>query len=209
SSSRRGRRTRTAGGWSRPLTLDVGLQALEHLLPIRGELLGVSLLAAAQWADFKYIRDQLNLSDSALSKQLSALESVGYVEIHKGFVGKRPRTSANLSKAGRQAFEQHAAALQQILASSQQQVDPRADGAGRPADTRPLSCRVFADPSAPYEPALVGISATENPHTPKLGTLSLIIQTGSIGRATPSGAGLNSQATRRMATSAHVTTGTT
>ena len=49
----------------------------------------VSLLAAAQWADFKYIRDELGLSDSALSKQLSTLESAGYVEIRKGFVGKR------------------------------------------------------------------------------------------------------------------------
>lgn len=28
----------------------------------------VSLLAAAQWADFKYIRDELGLSDSALIK---------------------------------------------------------------------------------------------------------------------------------------------
>ena len=80
----------------------------------------VALLAAAQWADFKYIRDELGLSDSALSKQLSTLESAGYVEIRKGFVGKRPRTSASLSQAGRQAFDQHVAALQQIIARSQQ-----------------------------------------------------------------------------------------
>ena len=87
----------------------------------------VSLLAAAQWADFKYIRDELALSDSALSKQLSTLESAGYVEIRKSFVGKRPRTSASLSTAGRQAFEQHVAALQRIIARSQQNGD-----AGRP-----------------------------------------------------------------------------
>jgi DNA-binding MarR family transcriptional regulator len=80
----------------------------------------VSLLAAAQWADFKYIRDELGLSDSALSKQLSTLESAGYVEIRKRFVGKRPRTSASLSEAGRHAFEQHVAALQLIMARSQQ-----------------------------------------------------------------------------------------
>jgi DNA-binding MarR family transcriptional regulator len=80
----------------------------------------VSLLAAAEWADFKYIRDELGLSDSALSKQLSTLESAGYVEIRKRFVGKRPRTSASLSPAGRRAFEQHVAALQRILARSQQ-----------------------------------------------------------------------------------------
>ena len=54
----------------------------------------VSLLAAAEWADFKFIRDELGLSDSALSKQLTALEAAGYVDIRKSFVGKRPRTSA-------------------------------------------------------------------------------------------------------------------
>ena len=83
----------------------------------------VSLLAAAQWADFKYIRDELGLSDSALSKQLSTLESAGYVQIRRRFVGKRPRTAASLSKDGRQAFDQHVAALQQIIARSQQNGD--------------------------------------------------------------------------------------
>jgi DNA-binding MarR family transcriptional regulator len=85
----------------------------------------VSLLAAAQWADFKYIRDELGLSDSALSKQLSTLESAGYVEIRKSFVGKRPRTSASLSQAGREAFDQHVAALQRIMARSQRSASAR------------------------------------------------------------------------------------
>jgi DNA-binding MarR family transcriptional regulator len=94
-----------------------GFDELIHA-PTRLEI--VSLLAAAQWADFKYIRDELGLSDSALSKQLSTLESAGYVEIHRRFVGKRPRTSASLSAAGRKAFDQHVKALQKILARSQQ-----------------------------------------------------------------------------------------
>jgi DNA-binding PadR family transcriptional regulator len=46
---------------------------------------------------------------------LSALEEAGYVEIRKGFVGKRPRTSVKLSRHGRHAFEGHVAALQQII----------------------------------------------------------------------------------------------
>jgi len=81
----------------------------------------VALLAAAEWADFKFIRDNLKLSDSALSKQLSALEEAGYVEIRKGFVGKRPRTSVRLSAPGRAAFDGHVAALQRLL---------RLDGSG-------------------------------------------------------------------------------
>jgi DNA-binding transcriptional ArsR family regulator len=84
----------------------------------------VSLLAAAEWADFKFIRDSVGLSDSALSKQLTTLEEAGYVEIRKGFVGKRPRTSAKLSTAGRAAFEQHVAALQEIVARAGASVLP-------------------------------------------------------------------------------------
>lgn len=76
----------------------------------------VSLLAATEWAEFRFIRDNLGLSDSALSKQLSTLEEAGYVEIKKGFVGKRPRTSARLTRRGRAAFVAHVRALQELVA---------------------------------------------------------------------------------------------
>jgi DNA-binding transcriptional ArsR family regulator len=85
----------------------------------------VSLLAATEWADFKFIRDSVRLSDSALSKQLTTLDDAGYVEIRKGFVGKRPRTSARLTSVGRAAFDQHVAALQEIVARAGASVLPR------------------------------------------------------------------------------------
>jgi DNA-binding transcriptional ArsR family regulator len=85
----------------------------------------VSLLAASQWADFRFIRDSVGLSDSALSKQLATLEEAGYVEIRRIFVGKRPRTSARLTPTGRAAFEQHVAALQQMVAGSGLSIIPR------------------------------------------------------------------------------------
>jgi DNA-binding transcriptional ArsR family regulator len=84
----------------------------------------VSLLAATEVADFKFIRDSVGLSDSALSKQLTTLEEAGYVQIRKGFVGKRPRTSAKLTRVGRAAFEQHVAALQEIVSRSGASVLP-------------------------------------------------------------------------------------
>jgi DNA-binding transcriptional ArsR family regulator len=85
----------------------------------------VSLLAASEWADFKFIRDSVGLSDSALSKQLTTLEEAGYVEIRKGFVGKRPRTSARLTRVGRAAFELHVAALQAMVVRSGASILPR------------------------------------------------------------------------------------
>jgi DNA-binding transcriptional ArsR family regulator len=43
----------------------------------------VTLLAAADWVEFAFVRDQLGLSDSVLSKQLSTLEDAGYVTIQR------------------------------------------------------------------------------------------------------------------------------
>lgn len=78
----------------------------------------VALLAATRWADFKFVRDETGLSDSALSKQLSILEAAGYVTIRKAFVGKWPRTSVSLTKQGRNAFNGHVTALQRIVAGA-------------------------------------------------------------------------------------------
>jgi DNA-binding MarR family transcriptional regulator len=78
----------------------------------------VSLLAATDWANFKYLRDTVGLSDSALSKQLATLEEAGYLEIRKTFVAKRALTTVRLSAYGRRAFASHVAALQEMVALS-------------------------------------------------------------------------------------------
>lgn len=75
----------------------------------------VSLLAAATEAEFAFVRDSLEISDSVLSKHAAALEKAGYVEIRKGYVGKRPRTWLRLSAQGRRAFTAYVDALQQIV----------------------------------------------------------------------------------------------
>ncbi|MFC3999312.1 winged helix-turn-helix domain-containing protein [Nocardiopsis sediminis] len=81
----------------------------------------VSVLAATHWAEFGYVRDAVGLSDSALSKQVGALGKPGYVEVKKGYVGKRPRTWLNLTRAGREALSGHVAALQRIAADAGEQ----------------------------------------------------------------------------------------
>jgi DNA-binding MarR family transcriptional regulator len=75
----------------------------------------VALLAAADWVEFAFIRDQLDLSDSALSKQLSTLEEAGYVTIERPVSDHRRRVRARLTKQGRNAFDGHVAALRQIV----------------------------------------------------------------------------------------------
>lgn len=77
----------------------------------------LSLMAALQQVDevdFKTLRESLEISDSVLSRQLSALEEKGYVIIRKGFVGKRPRTWAKLSSCGQRSLDEHVQALREI-----------------------------------------------------------------------------------------------
>ena len=115
-----------AMGLGGPVLIACPILALPPYPPLPPTRLAiVSLLAATQWAEFKFIRDSAGLSDSALSKQLATLEQAGYAEIRKAFVGKRPRTSARLTPAGRTAFEQHVAALQDIVARAGVTITPR------------------------------------------------------------------------------------
>ena len=78
----------------------------------------MSLLAAADWADFSFIRDQLGLSDSALSKQLGTLEESGYLTMERPLSDRRRRVRARLTPLGRKRFAGHVAALRTIIANS-------------------------------------------------------------------------------------------
>jgi DNA-binding MarR family transcriptional regulator len=89
--------------------------ALDDLIthPVRFSI--VATLAAADTVEFRSLRDLIEDNDSTLSKQVSALEQAGYVEVRKGYVGKRPRTWLSLSARGRRVFRDHVAALRAIV----------------------------------------------------------------------------------------------
>ncbi|MEZ5087208.1 MAG: transcriptional regulator [Tessaracoccus sp.] len=86
------------------------VDALTH--PVRFSL--VAALNGMESAEFALIRDQLQVSDSVLSRQASQLEELGIVAIKKGYVGKRPRTWLSLTAEGRRQWVAHLAALQAI-----------------------------------------------------------------------------------------------
>ncbi|MGI8336041.1 winged helix-turn-helix domain-containing protein [Actinomadura scrupuli] len=88
-----------------------GLDEVIHS-PVRFSI--VATLAGAEKAEFGYVRDTVEISDSVLSKQAATLEQAGYVKVTKGHVGKRPRTWLSLTGAGRRAFAAHCAALRMI-----------------------------------------------------------------------------------------------
>lgn len=99
---------------------------LDQLLLDPTRLAIAALLSAAEWAQFGFVRDAVKLSDSALSKQITTLSKNGYVEVRKGYIGKRPRTWLNLTDTGRNTLAAHIRALQAIAEKA------RSDGARHP-----------------------------------------------------------------------------
>jgi DNA-binding MarR family transcriptional regulator len=79
----------------------------------------VAILASTDWADFSFVRDRLEMSDSALSKQFATLEEAGYVTTERPLAGHRRRVRVALTDVGRKAFEGHVAALQDVIASAE------------------------------------------------------------------------------------------
>lgn len=88
-----------------------GLDEVIHA-PVRFSIMAT--LQAVRRAEFSFVRDNVEITDSALSKQVSVLEKAGYVRVQKGYVGKRPRTWLSLTPDGTAAYRNHLAALTEI-----------------------------------------------------------------------------------------------
>lgn len=95
--------------------------AINEFLHTPARLNICSLLAPAEWVTFTFLRDSIGTSDSALSKQITALEQAGYVEVRKERALRR-QTLVQLTEEGRTAFEEYLAALEQLVARARRTV---------------------------------------------------------------------------------------
>lgn len=81
--------------------------------PARLQLL--TTLTAVSEAEFVTLRDVLGVSDSVLSKHVSALAAEGYVRSRKGVHDGRRTTWIGLTARGRKALRSHVAALRAMI----------------------------------------------------------------------------------------------
>ena len=73
------------------------------------------MLTAVSEAEFSTARVALNVSDSVLSKHLTALEGVNYIKRRKGVHRGRRTTWISLTPRGDKALQTHVAALRQLI----------------------------------------------------------------------------------------------
>lgn len=84
---------------------------LDPLLHSQLRLSIVSLLLSVEQADFSYIKEKTESTAGNLSVQLDKLSQANYIEIIKGYRGRKPHTSCRITKKGIKAFEDYVIAL--------------------------------------------------------------------------------------------------
>ena len=72
-------------------------------------------LDPGEQVDFVYLRKILKLTDGNLGAHLTKLEDAGYIKIEKTFIARKPRTFISITGRGRDAFDEHIAALEKII----------------------------------------------------------------------------------------------
>ena len=88
---------------------------LDPLIHAPARLQLVTSLSAVSEAEFSALREALDVSDSVMSKHVSALAEAGYLQVRKGTRAGRRTTWIGLTPAGRKALRDHVAALRRLI----------------------------------------------------------------------------------------------
>jgi DNA-binding MarR family transcriptional regulator len=92
-----------------------GLADIDRMVHEPARLMILMYLYSLESSDFVFLLRATELTWGNLSSHLAKLEEAGYVEIEKGFVGKRPRTVVRLTDSGREAIRHYRQTMQGAL----------------------------------------------------------------------------------------------
>lgn len=75
----------------------------------------IAQLYVVESVDFLFLMRQTGLSQGNVSGHLSKLEDAAYVQIEKGYIGKRPQTIISLTKEGRDMFKKYIKNMRELF----------------------------------------------------------------------------------------------
>lgn len=90
------------------------LEDIDKIIHEPARLLIVMHLSLVEKADFLYLLAATGLSKGNLSTHLQKLETEGYVEISKQFVGKKPQTILQLTPEGARKLQEYKTTMQSL-----------------------------------------------------------------------------------------------
>lgn len=98
----------------------IDFDQIDKLIHEKGRLSIMTLLSTrGEWA-FQDLKAELGMSDGNLITHLRTLANAGYLKETRDESGTRPRTSYELTPAGRTAFKNYIQVLEEIVKATQQ-----------------------------------------------------------------------------------------
>ena len=91
------------------------MRELDPLLHSQLRLAVMAVLMNVEEADFVFLKEKTDSTAGNLSVQLDKLSTADYIEVEKGFVGKKTRTVCRITARGRRAFEDYVDALRDYI----------------------------------------------------------------------------------------------
>ncbi|MBN1266637.1 MAG: transcriptional regulator [Anaerolineales bacterium] len=88
---------------------------LDTLIHAPARLKLMTMLYVVDSMDYVFLKNQSGYSWGNLSTHINKLEEAGYLSIEKGYRGRKPNTTLQLTAAGREAFRSYRSSMQQIL----------------------------------------------------------------------------------------------
>jgi DNA-binding MarR family transcriptional regulator len=78
----------------------------------------MSVLAVNDHADFKELKELLDVTDGNLASHAKALEKEDYIRVEKSFIGRKPNTKYIATEIGKLEFKKHIDALEKLISGS-------------------------------------------------------------------------------------------
>lgn len=95
--------------------MKISITGLNKAFESRIKLGIMSALAVNNMLDFNLLKEYLDVTDGNLASHIKALEKEGFIDIEKSFIDRKPNTKYFMTKKGKQAFDNHLKALQDLI----------------------------------------------------------------------------------------------
>lgn len=75
----------------------------------------MSVLVVNESVDFNRLKELLEVTDGNLASHTKTLEKAEYISVEKSFIGRKPNTKYSVTKKGKEAFQKHIEALENLI----------------------------------------------------------------------------------------------
>ena len=93
------------------------LADIDQVIHSSARLMILTYLYVSESVDYVFLQRVTGLTWGSLATHLKKLEEAGYIDVKKGYQGKKPHTLLRMTAQGREAYRIYKDKLQQVLGS--------------------------------------------------------------------------------------------